>query len=554
MADKLETVNERNCGTKVVHVRVFNPRVHTTQKKADVFTCVLVSESGLYCMAEQMVWGDNPAARARTTKALTDKWTPKSSWALSKLKMVRKKDAFHGSPHPCVLQLSNKTMVAKVLPPQQANKLPSEVEPSMSIHDVLELSQDQAVDLCGFVTDISTQGAFKDKKLAQQLHNKEPVYIFGAYLVKSDNGGVHLTVRNSTIFTRPAGSSPKVAAMLAAGARDLAKDDLTSLSVYDSTNYKDGPAVSSTSAILDMLLQSKAVAPDKLFEIPAASFSLSDTENLLTKAGDRVWASVRMSDYTGSVDAKITETAALALTGCADKTEFQDEVAQGSMTWSRARVRATLAASRGAQDDQANEPRLAIVCAEPCLFDVTEPLLAPQNDSRLVPTTARAISMSATGKLCVAIGSSRFLASGAILLVEATKDPDTTPRDDGFAITNYVTDVAETDTEQKTAWMATTACPTRRLGRYASTKKDRALILVTFVNGTESELTVADMWKLAPGIDPGAFTTEIAAAADVLTNRLTRSKRKADDDLSDFFGPAAKRIHKTFCGPASIAE
>ncbi|CAK0908456.1 unnamed protein product, partial [Prorocentrum cordatum] len=327
-----------------------------------------------------------------------------------------------------------------------------------------------------------------------------------------------------------------------------------SLSVHDSTNYKDGPAVSSTSAILDVLLHSKAVAPDKLFEIPAAFFSLSDTENLLTKAGDRVWASVRMSDYTGSVDAKITEAAALALTGRADKAEFQDEVAQGSMTWSRARVRAALAASPGGKGDQVNEPRLAIVCAEPCLFDVTVPLLAPQNDSRLAPTTARAISMSATGKLCVAIGPARFLTSGAILFVEATKDPDTTPRDDGFAITSYVTDVAETDTEQKTAWKATTACPTRRLGRHALTKKDRALILVTFVNATDSELAVADMWKLAPGIDPDAFTAEIAAATDVLTNRLTRAKRKADDDLSDFFGPTAKRIHETFCGPASIAE
>ncbi|CAK0788231.1 unnamed protein product [Prorocentrum cordatum] len=535
MADKLETVSKRNCGTKVVHVRVFNPKVHTTQKNADVFTCVLVSESGFYYIAEQMVWGDTPAARARTTKALTDKWTPRSSWALSKLTMVRKKDAFHGSPHPCVLQLTNKTMVAKVLPPQQANKLPNEVEPSMGIHDVFELSQDQAVDLYGFVTDISTEGTFKGKKLAQQLHNKEPVYIFGAYLVKSDNGGAHLTVRSSTIFTQPTGSSPKVAVMLAAGVRDIAKDDLTSLSACDSTNYKDGPAVSSTSAILDMLLHSKAVAPDKLFEIPAASFSLSDTENLLTKAGDRAWASVRMSDYTGSVDAKITEAAALALTGCADKAEFQDEVAQGSMTWSRARVRATLAASPGAKGDQVNEPRLAIVCAEPCLFDVTAPLLAPQNDSCLGPTTARSISMSATGKLCVTIGPARFLTSGAILLVEAAKDPDATPRDDGFAITNYVTDVAETDAEQKTAWT----------GR---------LCLVTFVNATDSELTVADMWKLAPGIDPDAFTTEIAAATDVFTNRLTRAKRKADDDLSDFFGPTAKRIHKTFCGPASIAE
>ncbi|CAK0861046.1 unnamed protein product [Prorocentrum cordatum] len=529
MADKLETVKGRNCGTKVVHVRAFNPKVHTTHKNADVFTCVLASESGLYCIAEQMVWGDTPAARARTTKALTDKWAPRSSWALSMLTMVRKKDAFHGSPHPCVLQLGNKTMVAKVLPPQQANKLPDE---------------DQAVDLYGFVTDISTEGTFKGKKLAvssvcdasknaialkfweesapqaQQLHNKEPVYIFGAYLVKSDNGGVHLTVRNSTILTQPTGSSPKVAAMLAAGVRDIAKDDLASPSVYDSTNYKDGPAVSSTSAILDMLLHSKAVAPDKLFEIPAASFSLSDTENLLTEAGGRAWASVRMSDYTGSVDAKIAEAAALALTGCADKAEFQDVVAQGSMTWSRARVRATLAVSPGAKGDQVNEPRLAIACAEPGLFDVAAPLLAPQNDSRLVPTTARAISMTATGKLCVTIGPARFLTSGAILLVEATKGPDTTPRDDGFAITNYVTDVAETDTEQKTAWRATTACPTRRLGRHALTKKDWALILATFASATDSELAVAD----------------------------------ADDDLSDFFGPTAKRIHKTFCGPASIAE
>ena len=198
------------------------------------------------------------------------------------------------------------------------------------------------------------------------------------------------------------------------------------------------------------------------------------------------------------------------------------------------------------------------MCADPRHFDTVAPLPAPHSDSRVVPTNARSVSLSTTGKLTITIGSARFLASGALLLVEATKDPDTVTREGGFAITNYIVDAAESESEQKTAFRAVTACPTKRLGRYALTKKDQALIVVTHFDAAESEFTVADMWKLPPGITPDAFKAEIVAAGETLTSRLTRTKRKADpkadDNFDEFFGPAVKRIHQTFGDPATPAE
>ncbi|CAK0868042.1 unnamed protein product [Prorocentrum cordatum] len=555
MADKLETVNERNCGAKTTHVRVLDPMVRKTKKDCEVFTCKLISESGLYCTAEHMIFGDSPAARTRVSKALTTKWTAKSAWSLSKLKLVRKKEAFHGSPHSCALQLNNKAMTTKALDAPEANKLPDELEPPVGVQDVLDLSQDQAIDLHGFVSDVSPEAQFKGKNLveatvcneagssitlkfweenaprAEQLQKKEPIYIHGAYLVHPDSGGVHLSVRESTSFAAPTGTRPKIV----------------------------GPATSSNAAVLDALLQSKTTPPDTLFEIPAASFSLSDTETLLTKDGTRVWASVRTVDHAGSVEAKVTEKVALALTGCADKAEFQADVEQGSATWTRARVRATLRAPKSVDGDRTStDPRLIIVRADPRNFDAVAPLPAPHSDSRVVPTNARSISLSTTGKLTITIGSARFRASGALPLVEATKDPETVPREGGFAITNYIADAAESDSDQKAVFHAVTACATKRLGRYALAKKDQALIVVTHFDAATSEFTVSDMWKLPPSITPDALRAEIAAAGETLTSRLTRAKRKADpkaeDNFDEFLGPAVKRIHEAFGDPAAPAE
>ncbi|CAK0898090.1 unnamed protein product, partial [Prorocentrum cordatum] len=561
MADKLETVNERNCGTKTIHVRVLDPMVRKTKQDCEVFTCKLISESGLYCTAEQMIFGDSPAARTRVSKALATKWTAKSAWSLSKLKLVRKKEAFHGGPHSCVLQLNNKAMTTKALDAPDANKLPDELEPPVGVQDVLDLSQDQAIDLHGFVSDVSPEAQFKGKNLAEAAvcNEKEPIYIYGAYLVHPDSGGVYLSVRESTSFATPTGTRPKIAAMLAGGVRDLAGDQIQSLTVYEAKDYKVGPATSSNAAVLDALLQSKTTPPDTLFEIPAASFSLSDTETLLKKDGTRVWASVRMVDHTGSVEAKVAEKVALALTGCTDKAEFQADVEQGSVTWTRARVRATPRAPKSVDGDKTSTgPRLIIVRADPRNFDAVVPLPAPHSDSRVVPTNARSISLSTTGKLTITIGSARFLASGALLLVEATKDPETVPREGGFAITNYIVDAAESDSDQKAVFHAVTACATKRLGRYALTKKDQALIVVTHFDAATSEFTVSDMWKLPPSITPDAFRAEIAAAGETLTSRLTRAKRKADpkaeDNFDEFLGPAVKRIHEAFGDPAAPAE
>eukprot|EP00959_Pyramimonas_sp_CCMP1952_P332005 6952023-Pyramimonas_sp.AAC.1 len=109
--------------------------VRKTKKDCEVFACELITESGLFCTAEQMIFGDTPAVRAKVSKPLMTKWTSKSAWSLSKLKMVRKKEAFHGSPHSCVLQLTNKAMTTKALDATEANKLPDELEPPVGVQD-----------------------------------------------------------------------------------------------------------------------------------------------------------------------------------------------------------------------------------------------------------------------------------------------------------------------------------------------------------------------------------------------------------------------------------
>ena len=63
--------------------------------KLAVFACYLASETGAYTIGEALVFGDTLAKRKPVLEALQKKWADGSTWELSKLKAMPKKEQYH---------------------------------------------------------------------------------------------------------------------------------------------------------------------------------------------------------------------------------------------------------------------------------------------------------------------------------------------------------------------------------------------------------------------------------------------------------------------------
>ena len=292
------------------------------------------------------------------------------------------------------------------------------------------------------------------------------VYVYNAYLVAEATGGVHLTARENTMIVAASGSIPLASEILAANLRDFKKESLVQLSKAPAAiDSAEGPATSVNASILQWATFFKQPLPDTLFELSGGLVSLMDAESeqLLVKAGDRIWTKVNVTDSSGTVSADMGEKTALLLTDTADKDEFVDQASSGLLAFARGRLRLRYAVGK-----DKTEPSLTVVAASTRYFDVPEPHLVPPSDTRIIPAQLHWAAASPTGLITVTFPGVEAprLATGILALVVGTKDPKTDAFDGGFAIRNSVAEAWGSDTT--TVWVATTTANTDRLPRYAS--------------------------------------------------------------------------------------
>ena len=57
---------------------------------------------------------------------------------------------------------------------------------------------------------------------------------------------------------------------------------------------------------------------EKLFEIPSALISLDDPDKVRSQEGDRIYAAISISDYSGSTSGAMIQEPAPILSGAAD--------------------------------------------------------------------------------------------------------------------------------------------------------------------------------------------------------------------------------------------
>ncbi|CAK0839383.1 unnamed protein product [Prorocentrum cordatum] len=574
MSDPLEQLNNTNAACKTLQARVLFPASkEIPDKNMHVFSCTLVSQSGLYTKGEAVLFG-TPQQRGKAVAALTNKYKKDGVHEFTKMKMLVKKPQFQSCPHAFVLNLGHKPLVSKLITGAAANTLPSEAEPPMTTFDLLELETSQLVDVTAVATNVSgstsaTEGKsnvkvtlsnasgieipliFRDdtRHLAGDIDTFKPLYVYNVYLVVESSGGRHLTARKERLAVPASGARPIAHALGDSNVQALPAEKKEYLSKWESGgNWEDGAACSAHTGILECATHFKRALSHTLFEITGALVSLqsADAADLLTKDKTRIWAKVDITDFANTVTADMPESVALTLTDTKDKDEFLQQATSGSLAFTRARLRVRFDTPAGS-----TVPSLSVVAAKCRHFDVPEPNLVPPSDARLVPVQLTWASQSPTGLIGIALPGEggRRLASGILALIVGAKEPKTEPAADGFAIRNFVTEACGDHMDQQ--WETVTSAPASRLAYYALPRKEVALVRVTHIDVAAKVLTVADMWKQPTGMSFDPWTAEMQATMQLLKTPPHTLKRKLDDFDPDLQGIAAKRMHTTFGEPAT---
>ncbi|CAK0807186.1 unnamed protein product [Prorocentrum cordatum] len=566
MSDPLEQVNNTNAACKTLQARVLFPDSREVAgKNMHVFSCTLVSKSGLYTKGEAVVFGQEQQ-RAKVVDALTKKYKKDTVHEFTKMKMQVKKPQFQSCPHPFVLNLGHKPLSTKLITGDAAKAIPSEAEPPMTTFDLLELETSQLVDVTAVAAEVSgsagaTEGNSNVKvtlsnasgkemplifrpdtqHLASDIEKFKPLYVHGAYLVAESSGGIHLTARKETLVLKASGDRPIARALGESNLQALPAENKESLSKWESSrDWGSGPACSAHVGVLERAAHFKKPLSQTLFEITGAL-------DLLNKDKTRIWAKVDVADFAHTATADMTEKVALTLTDTKDKEEFIEQASAGSLVFSRARLRVRFDTPK-----DSTVPSLSVVAAQCRHFDVPEPNLVPPSDARLVPAELAWASTPPTGLISITLpgDGGRRLASGILVMIVGAKEPKTEPAADGFAIRNFVTEACGDHPDQP--WETVTSAPASRLAYFALPRKEVALVRVTRVDVPGKVVTVADMWKQPTGTSLDAWKTEMQATVELLKKPPHVLKRKLDDFDPDLQGMITKRMHLALGEPATL--
>ncbi|CAK0890738.1 unnamed protein product, partial [Prorocentrum cordatum] len=254
-------------------------------------------------------------------------------------------------------------------------------------------------------------------------------------------------------------------------------------------------------------LNDRQDSSEKVFEVPAVIVAFDDAENLLTQKGDRVFTQVSVSDYSATATASLTHDPALKITNAQTLAKFTELAAKGCLSCSRAHVRIRRA------PDKDGKPKLFIVVAEPRLFETpAAPASFIPSDERVVPTTLSSVKPGPAGKLAVTVGDRQILAVGALALVQATQEAETTLRSECcYAVENVVKDCLGDGAKE---YKGATTALLPRLSRYAMAPGTTALVHITNVQVGSDAVDVADVWPVATGDVQAcieAFQSEVSA-------------------------------------------
>lgn len=360
MADSLESMNAMHAKKQTHSCPFLNPKERSPTATMSVFGVHVVSKTGHYTWAENVVFGavDN---RRKQMDELRKKWQHGSTWTLSNMTVKKKQDKYNGCPHGWILNLGAPHLKAVPLSGALGDEIPKAVKPRLTVSDLTQMSTSQVVDFHAFVMNVADAVIKKDKtlvevtladaaKITMPLNFWEDavsmlpkdaqgkvLYVFDAYLVQEATGGLHLTPRKESFLVIADGELPKAKTLLESAITNaqITDADVTSLSRPSECDYKNCPAEETCIAEVHDSMRNKDDVSKKIFEIPSALIALEDPDKLLTQDGDRIYAAITISDFLGSTSASLTQEPALILSATTNLKHFTDLAARGCRSQDR---------------------------------------------------------------------------------------------------------------------------------------------------------------------------------------------------------------------------
>ena len=358
----------KTCGVGVWILRVVQPRVveytytwQSQQRQGKKAEYILLSEdSNVYCMGVVKCIGSSDTAD-KNFQAQVNKFKNGTMWSMSRITLSPDKPEYIGSPVKLVIDLT-KTKLSPVL---ETAGFPRTPTPPESLATIVQLSRPQKIDFLALINigekhrsvvtrigerniidvtfldgsklanekmvTITTSMFFPSTKageaLLQQLRGRDnkPVAVFGAMCSRVD-GKVNVSLGQDAYWLS-CDSGPKADRLTALGQESRSKQDVEEISAQwtpqEARNFKEEPATQTTCALLNTILNHSDSTEEMLFQVNHVRIMEPGCgENVKTNDGARLFVPVRLMDFTGVVQLRMRQQAALELSGMDSVEEF----------------------------------------------------------------------------------------------------------------------------------------------------------------------------------------------------------------------------------------
>jgi len=333
------------------------------EKKGKKFECILLSDdSNSYCTGLIKRSGKTGAADQGFNNSVA-KFKEDTIWNMSHITLTGEKQNYIGSPVKYVIDLT-KTKVSPVLHSTTFPKIPT---PPDSLATIVQLPRQQKVDFLAIVRSVLNQrhattargertivdvtfmdgSTLENGKVAtitvamffpktkigddelQRLQNQDkPVCIFGV-LCTPQSDKMQISCGPET-FWCSCTSGTKAEHLMEYMKQDLNQQETQEIAAnsfwkpQEARDFKAETATQTCCAVLQAILNQTEQVTETLFQLNHVRICEPGCgENIKTNDGARLFVPVRLMDWTGSVNLRMREQAALELSGHSSADEFE---------------------------------------------------------------------------------------------------------------------------------------------------------------------------------------------------------------------------------------
>ena len=484
----LAELTPSNCGIGTWILRVVQPRVieyvyswQGQQRQGKKAEYILLSEdSNDYCMGIVKCSGSSVAAQ-QNFKAHVEKFQTGTIWSMSRITLSSEKAEYVGSPVKVVIDLT-KTKLSPVLESAAFPRMPT---PPESLATIVQLTRQQKIDFLalmhtgekhrsvttksgernvidvtfldgsklanGKMVTITTSMFFPKTKAGDasleklRARDNKSVAVFGAMCSQVD-GKVNVSL-GPEAYWLSCDSGAKAERLAALGQESRSQQDVEEIATQwtpqEARNFKAETATQTTCALLNTILNQNDSTQEMLFQLNHVRvIEPGCGETIKTNDGARLFVPVRIMDYTGVVNLRMRQQAALELSGIDSVEEFGKACSEACLRFPllssvRVYVRSKPhGATEHSTSSQSESTEVSAIAVE-ATMQLWDAKCAPNNavlelsamlhklampSSRMVAARVRDITVAPHAGMCVKMDDSLFIVAEYVLVLIAATE------------------------------------------------------------------------------------------------------------------------------------